>query len=106
LDFTTFVGQQCLETNKMKPIFTILILALSINAFAQKKHPKVVSENVTKKNLMDKKTHPNSDIIEFKFADGISCHMVKKGDSWFNYNIRGELKEKQFASKEVGLQTI
>ncbi|MHB8260594.1 MAG: hypothetical protein ACYDCN_02575 [Bacteroidia bacterium] len=89
-----------------KVITTIAILVLSINAFAQKKHPKVVSENVSKKNMMDKKTHPNSDIIDFKFADGVSCHMVKNGDSWFNYNIRGESKEKQFASKEAGLQTI
>ena len=53
---------------------------------------------------MDRKTHPNSDIIEFTFADGISCQLVKKGDSWYNYNIRGESKEKQFDSKEAGLQ--
>ncbi len=90
----------------MKTILTIAILALSINAFAQKKHPKVVSENVTKKNLMDKKTHPNSEIIDFKFADGISGHLVKKDDTWFNYNIRGEEKEKSFESKEAGLQKI
>lgn len=90
----------------MKTIFTIIILALSINAFAEKKHPKVTSETVGKKNYMDKKTHPNSDIIEFKFADGVSGHMVKKGDSWFNYNIRGEEKEKSFESKEAGLQKI
>jgi hypothetical protein len=88
----------------MKTILTILILALSLNAFSQKKHPKVTSENVTKKNFMDRKTHPNSDIIEFTFADGISCTLVKKGDSWFNYNIRGESKEKKFDSKEAGLQ--
>ena len=88
----------------MKTILTILIFALSLNAFSQKKHPKVTSENVTKKNFMDRKTHPNSDIIEFTFADGISCTLVKKGDSWFNYNIRGESKEKKFDSKEAGLQ--
>lgn len=90
----------------MKTILTILILALSINAFAQKKHPKVLSETVTKKNMLDKKTHPNSEIIDFKFADGITAHMVKKGETWYNYNIRGEEREKAFESKEAGLQKI
>ncbi len=32
--------------------------------------------------------------------------MVKKGNNWYNYNIRGEKKEKQFDSKESGLQKI
>lgn len=90
----------------MKTFFTILVLALSINAFAQKKHPKVVNETVTKKNMLDRRTHPNSEIIDFQFADGISCHMVKKDDTWYNYNIRGEEKEKAFDSKEAGLQKI
>ena len=90
----------------MKKIFTITLLALSIHTFSQKKHPKVVRETTTKKNFLDKKTHPNSDIVDFKFADGISCHMVKKDGNWFNYNIRGEKKEKQFDSKEAGLQKI
>jgi hypothetical protein len=90
----------------MKTILTILVLALSINAFAQKKHPKVLSETVTKKNMLDRKTHPNSEIIDFQFADGISCHMVERGDTWYNYNIRGEEKEKAFDSKEAGLQKI
>jgi len=90
----------------MKTILTILIFALSLSAFAQKKHPKVVSETVTKKNMLDKKTHPNSEIIDFKFTDGITAHLVKKGDTWYNYNIRGEEKEKAFESKEAGLQKI
>ncbi len=90
----------------MKTILTILVLALSINAFAQKKHPKVISETVTKKNMLDKKTHPNSEIIDFKFTDGITAHLVKKDDTWYNYNIRGEEKEKAFESKEAGLQKI
>jgi len=90
----------------MKKILTVAILALSISAFAQKKHPKVVSEHVTKKNFMDRKTHPNSDIVDFSFADGVSGHLVKKGDSWYNYNIRGESKEEQYESKEAGLQKL
>ncbi len=90
----------------MKTILTIAVLALSINAFAQKKHPKVTSESVTKKNMLDRKTHPNSEIIDFQFGDGISCHMVKKDDTWYNYNIRGEEKENPFESKEAGLQKI
>ena len=91
----------------MKTILTILVLSLSISAFAQKKHPKVVSETVKKKNMLDRRTHPNSEIIDFQFADGISyCQMVKKGDTWYNYNIRGEKKEKAFESKEAGLQKI
>ena len=90
----------------MKIIFTILVLALSINAFAQKKHPKVVSETVTNKNMLDKKTHPNSEIIDFKFADGTTGHLVKRDDTWYNYNIRGEEKEKAYASKEAGLQKL
>lgn len=90
----------------MKTILTILVLALSINAFAQKKHPKVISETVTQKNMLDKKTHPNSEIIDFKFADGITGHLVKRGDTWYNYNIRGEEKEKAFESKEAGLQKL
>jgi hypothetical protein len=96
-----------LKINKMKTIFTILVLALTVNAIAQKKHPKVVSETVKKKNMLDRRTHPNSEIIDFQFADGISfCQMVKKGDTWYNYNIRGEKKEKAFDSKEAGLQKI
>ena len=90
----------------MKIFLTIAILAISFSAFAQNKHPKVVSENVSKKNLLDRKTHPNSDIVDFTFADGISCHMVKNGNTWYNYNIRGESKEKAFDSKEAGLQKI
>ena len=79
---------------------------MSLNAVAQKKHPQVKNENVTKKNMLDKKTHPNSEIIDFQFADGVTAHMVKKGDTWYNYNIRGEEKERAFKSKEAGLQKI
>lgn len=90
----------------MKKIILFAILLLSINVFAQKKHPKVISETVTKKNMLDKRTHPNSEIIYFKFADGITGHLVKKDNTWYNYNIRGEKKEIAFESKEAGLQTI
>jgi hypothetical protein len=90
----------------MKTILSILFLALSINAYALKKHPKVIRETVVKKNMLDRKTHPNSEIIDFEFADGITAHMVKKGDTWYNYNNRGEEKEKAFESKEAGLQKI
>ena len=55
---------------------------------------------------MDKKTHPNSEIIDFTFADGVTGHLVKKGDTWYNYNIRGESKEKAYKSKEAGLQDL
>ena len=91
----------------MKKITILLFLSsfLMLNSvYAQKKHPKVVSETVSKKNLMDRKSHPNSDIIKFKFADGTFGTLVKKGDTWFNYNIRGESKEKPFESKEEGIQ--
>ena len=88
----------------MKKLLLIATVLLSLSATAQKKHPKVLSETVTKKNLLDKKIHPNSDIIDFKFADGVSGSLVKKGDTWYNYNIRGEEKEKAYESKEVGLQ--
>ena len=90
----------------MKKVLTILILALSISSFAQNKHPKVVSENVTKKNKLNQRTHRNSDVVEFKFADGNSGILVKRGDTWYNYDIRGESKEKPFDSKEAGLQEI
>ncbi|MBC7524047.1 MAG: hypothetical protein H7239_06380 [Flavobacterium sp.] len=95
-----------MKAKQMKTILTIALLTISILSFSQKKHPKVISENPTKKNFLDRRTHPNSEIVDFKFADGISCQMVKKGDNWFNYNIRGEKKEKQFDSKEAGLQKI
>ncbi len=90
----------------MKTIITILVLVLTINVFAQKKHPKVISESVTKKNMLDRRTHSNSEIIHFKFADGITGHLVNKDNTWYNYNIRGEKKEIAFESKEAGLQKI
>ncbi len=93
----------------MKTKLTLVIaLVLSIYdiVYAQKRHPKVIKEEVTKKNFLDKKTHPNSEIIKFTFADGIESNLVKRDGIWYNYNIRGEEKEKPFTSKEEALQDI
>lgn len=90
----------------MKALLICTALLLSFVFSYAQKHPKVVSEKVKSKNFLDKRTHPNSDIIEFKFSDGISGTLVKRNDTWYNYNIRGEEKERAFDSKEAAVQKL
>lgn len=89
----------------MKKLLTILCCLFSLVAFSQK-HPKVIKETVAEKNFLDQKTHKNSEIVYFTFADGVKTNMVKRNGKWYGYNIRGESEEEEFASKEQGLQKI
>ena len=87
-------------------ILFAIVLFSYCTSIAQKKHPKVTKETTTEKGFLDKRTHENSEIIEFQFSDGMSGKLVKNNNIWYNYNIRGESSEVAYSSKEAGLQII